>query len=96
MKKLSFSRAARVDIIGIGNYTSKTWGVKQRNLYIEKLFIAFENLCKSPNLGKRCDDVSVGMRSFCVEKHVIYYFVKETDLYIAGVLHESMLPELRF
>jgi|CXWL01.1.fsa_nt_gi toxin ParE1/3/4 len=96
MKKISFSRAAHADILDIGRYTEENWGIKQRNLYIEKLFVAFDNLCKSPNLGKPYDEVSAGMRAFHSEKHVIYYFVKEKDLYVAGVLHENMLPELRF
>ena len=96
MKKLSFSRAARADILDIGRYTKENWGIKQRDLYIAKLFSAFENLCKSPNLGKSCDEVSFGMRSLRIEKHIIYYFVEEKNLYVAGVLHENMLPELRF
>ncbi|MEQ1706670.1 MAG: hypothetical protein ABL867_11965 [Rickettsiales bacterium] len=34
MKKLSFSKAARADILEIGNYTKKNWGGGQRDLYI--------------------------------------------------------------
>lgn len=96
MKKLSFSKATRADIVSIGRYTQQKWGKKQRDLYIDNLFAVFEQLCISPNFGKPCDELCVGMRSFHVKKHVIYYFVKEKDLYVAGVLHESMQPELRF
>lgn len=94
MKKLSFSKSTRSDLIAIGHYTQQKWSVKQRDLYIEKLFITFNLLCKSPNLGKPCDEVCLNMRSFHIEKHIIYYFVKNDDLYVAGVLHETMQPKL--
>jgi len=81
-------------LIYIGKYTQQTWGKNQRDLYIDKLFAAFEQLCKSPNLGKLFDYIKFGMRSLPVEKHIIYYFVKKNDLFVSVILHENLQPTL--
>lgn len=93
MTGLSFSRAAKAHLLAIGRYTGETWGRKQRDLYLKKLFQCFEKLRRSPHLGKPRDTLFAGMRSIQCEMRVVYYYFQDGEIYIAGVLHNRMEPE---
>lgn len=92
MKALRFSRAARTHLLSIGQYTQETWGIKQRDIYLKKLFRCFGKLCRSPLSGKTRNELFAGMRSVHVQKHVVYYYIGDDEILIAGVLHERMDP----
>jgi len=94
MTGLSFSRAARAHLLAIGRYTEETWGIKQRDLYLKKLFRCFDKLRRSPLSGKPRDALFAGMRSIQCEMHVVYYYFLHDEVFIAGVLHHRMEPEL--
>ena len=79
MNTLSFSKAARANILSIGRYTEQTWGVKQRDIYLGKLFAAFEKLRKSPEHGKPRDELFKGILCLRAEKHVVYYFFRKKE-----------------
>ena len=94
MTGLSFSKAARAHLLSIGRYTAETWGKKQCDLYLKKLFQCFEKLRRSPLSGKPRDALFAGMRSIPCEQHVVYYYFLDDEIIIAGVLHGRMEPEL--
>ncbi len=94
MTGLSFSRAARTHLLAIGRYTEETWGIKQRDLYLKKLFQCLDKVCRSPLSGKPRDTLFAGMRSIRCEMHVLYYYFQDDEVFIAGVLHNRMEPEL--
>lgn len=94
MTGLSFSRAARAHLLAIGRYTEETWGGKQRDLYLKKLFQCFGKLRRSPLLGKPRDALFAGMRSIQCEMQVVYYYFQDDEIFIAGVLHNRMEPEM--
>ena len=80
-------------LLAIGRYTEETWGIKQRDLYLKKLFRCFDKLCRSPLSGKQRDALFAGMRSVQCEMHVVYYYYLDNEIFIAGVLHNRMEPE---
>ncbi len=94
MTGLSFSRAAKAHLLAIGSYTEETWGIKQRDSYLKKLFQCFDKLRMSPQRGKPRDALFAGMRSIQCEMHVVYYYFQDDEIFIAGVLHSRMEPEL--
>ncbi|MSP43337.1 MAG: type II toxin-antitoxin system RelE/ParE family toxin [Alphaproteobacteria bacterium] len=94
MTSLSFSRAARAHLLAIGRYTEETWEIKQRDLYLKKLFRRFDKLCRSPLSGKPRDALFAGMGSIQCEMHVVYYYYLDNEIFIVGVLHSRMEPEL--
>ena len=69
-------------------------GVKQRDVYLAKLFASFEKRRKSPLGGTLRDELFKHMRCIRVEKYIVYYFFKKKELFIVGVLHERMEPAL--
>lgn len=80
----------------IGEYTESQWGIAQRNKYLKELDNTFHELANSPKLGKLRNEIKQGMRSYQQGKHVIFYMVEPEQIVVLNILHESMLPELRF
>lgn len=94
MTGLRFSRSAKAHLLAIGRYTEETWGKKQRDLYLEKLFLCFDDLRLSPLSGRPRDTLFAGMRSIPCEAHIVYYYFLNDEIFIAGILHKRMDPEL--
>ena len=92
MKQINFSDAAKAEIAAIGRYTKEKWGAKKCDIYLKKLFSGFATIQKSPLIGKARDEIYQNIRSFQIEKHLVFYLIKKNDIRIVGVLHESMEP----
>lgn len=94
-RKILLSEAAKADLASIGRYTQEMWGVKKRDLYLKKIFQCFNQLVLSPLSGKLRPELYKGIRSICVEKHVVYYFHTSKAIQIVAILHEKMEPNNR-
>jgi len=55
-----------------------------------ELSVHFEKLSKSPKLGRIRKEIVKYIRSFCVNKDVIFYREKPKCIEIVRVLHASM------
>ena len=73
MPGFKVSKLARLDIQEIADYTVDSWGPEQAERYIEGIFGAFEQLTRTPEMGRRCDRIRRGYRRVEFEKHVIIY-----------------------
>jgi toxin ParE1/3/4 len=96
MSSFQLSRLAEQDLKEIGRYTEKTWGRKQRNVYLSDLDKCFYRLADSPDLGGTCDEIRIGYRRFYQGKHVIFYRKVENGIVIVRILHERMDFERHF
>lgn len=86
------SRLARLDLIGIADYTLDTWGAEQANHYLDSLAACFEQLARTPEIGRLCTLVRPGYRRMEHQKHVIFYRAKKNGVFIGRILHQRMLP----
>ena len=94
MPVYKLSGKALSDLIEIGRYTAKRWGIKQRNLYLKQLDDCFTELSENPNLGIKCDYISKGYRKFPQGSHIIFYkSTSKSSVHIIRVLHKSMDAE---
>ncbi len=84
------SEEAQNDLKEISRYTQENWGNKQAKYYLVELAAGFENLARSPKLGKACEEIEKGLRSFQVARHIIFYRTGTECIEIARVLHASM------
>ncbi len=84
------SVAAQNDLREISRYTQENWGSKQPKHYLVELAAGFENITRSPRLGKARDEIEKGIRSFPVARHIIFYRTGTECIEIARVLHSSM------
>jgi toxin ParE1/3/4 len=88
-----FSRRAEADLLSIGKHTLRTWGTAQTARYLGDLEASCQTLAYNPSLGGDCVHVRPGLRRFEHGKHVVFYRQEITGILIAGILHQSMLPD---
>jgi toxin ParE1/3/4 len=92
MPKVRISVEAEADIGEIAKYTTRTWGLRQTDVYLASLQEGFDLLARNPLIGMRCDSLHSGLRRFGVEKHVVFYLQHTDGILIVRVLHQRMLP----
>lgn len=91
MPSFKVTRKAQADLIAIGRYTNKQWGVSQRNHYLTQMDDCFCQLAENPELGTSCDFILKGYRKFPQGSHLIFYKQdSENSIVIIRVLHQSM------
>jgi toxin ParE1/3/4 len=91
-----FSRRAKVDISGIWQYTADHWGMEQAGLYLELVDAAIDAIDGDPKLGRPCNDIRRGYRKYLVGSHVVFYRMKDREVFVVRVLHQRMDPERHF
>ncbi len=90
MAQFTLRKKAESDLLSIGRYTQKRWGIEQRNRYLNQIDVAFPLLAENPNKGKKCDHVIQGYFKYTVGKHDIYFRKIETGIEIVRILHQRM------
>lgn len=86
--------SAETDLDSISAYTARNWSKTQADIYINKLFDAFDLIGGNPRIGKSCDAILPGYRCLYVESHYIYYSLQDASLpIITRILHHSQDAE---
>ena len=75
---LVFSPLARHDLKEIYQYGFRNWGATQASDYLNTLKDHFWNLTKQPKIGIERGELLPNMRSFPVERHVVFYRLQGT------------------
>jgi len=81
---------AAADLIGIGRYTQKKWGKKQRDLYLRDLDRRFAWLAKNPKLAKHRLDINSEYYCYPQGAHLIFFICNGANIDIIGIPHKSM------
>ncbi len=91
MPAYKVTRKAQADLVEIGRYTTKEWGVTQRNTYLKELDNCFLQITENPELGMACDYIANGYRKFPQGSHLIFYRQNDKNVIeIIRVLHKSV------
>ena len=91
------TRKAHADLIAIGRFTAKEWGINRRNKYLKQLDDCFQQLSENPSLGVCCDFIANGYRKFPQGSHLIFYKQNpEGIIEIIRILHKTMDVKSRF
>ncbi len=90
MPEVRVSEAAQADILEIGRYTEREWGVAQRRRYLDGMARQFALLAASPRLAAERPEFNPPVRIYAYEKHRIIYLADDNGVLIVRVLHESM------
>ncbi len=80
-------------MLGIADYTVRTWGKVQAARYLGELEDFCVALADNPGLGRSCEEIRVGLRRMEHGSHVIFYRAKGGGVLISRILHLRMLPE---
>ncbi len=87
IKSFLLSNDADADLDEIFDYTEAEHGFNQAIKYLSDLECLFEQLVKSPNLGKERKEIKKGILSIVEQEHIIFYEIHEGYILIARVLH---------
>lgn len=89
---LRLSQEALNDLDDILQYTLATWGVRQAELYRDKLKAGLGHIHENPQIGYPRDDITLGCRVFQIEKHQIIYRDDPHVITILRIVHLNRLP----
>lgn len=92
MKAVLLSSAAEADLVEILDYTTDRWGARQADRYLADLHLLLSRLLTMPQMGRPCDGIHPGYRRLEYGRHVLFYQEEKRGIFVARVLHQSMLP----
>jgi len=93
MAKFRLSRRAEADLLSIGEFTIREWGMSQAARYLNELETCCQMLADNPGLGRACDYVRSGLHRHEHGKHVLFYRQDRNGILISRILHQRMLPD---
>ncbi len=89
---LKISPAARRDMRSIVQYTAQRYGERQAVFYTQKIQKALRLIADNPFAGQARPDIRPGCRALPVERHLCIYYLKENQVFIVRLLHQSQNP----
>jgi toxin ParE1/3/4 len=88
------TRRAENDLLDIGRYTIRTWGLEQCAHYLDELEACCQRLADNPLLGRACEHIRPGYWRMEQGRHVIFYRIEKDSIIVSRFLHARMLPQL--
>ena len=92
MAVVELSRAARVDLHGIYEYSIENFGLEVAGKYLADVQNALMRLSDFPSLGSPASDLKPGMRCLPCRQHRIFYHHDAKTVHIGRILHQAMDP----
>ncbi len=93
MYKVSIRPEAKNDIKKIWQYTFKTWGKKQADIYTTGRGVAINSLVDKPEIGFTMDHIKDGYRLYRFRHHFVIYTLSPVEIDVTRVLGENMYIE---
>jgi toxin ParE1/3/4 len=87
---LDLSKAASADLRAIQDYTLQTWGPRQEEIYLDRLWSRFESLLANPSPYRFRNDLFPNCQLVIEGKHAIFFRVEGDDLKTLRILHSAM------
>lgn len=88
MNRFQISRQAEQDLEDIWCYLQQQDKLQADN-QISQIINRFPMLSQFPDMGKKRDNLLVGLRSFPVPPHIIFYNKTSDSIQIIRILHQS-------
>ncbi len=85
--RYTLSVEAETDLDEIYDYTLAQFGEGQAVKYLVGIDDLLELLCSNHDLGRVRNDIRAGLRSLSYQSHVIFYTIREGDIWIVRLLH---------
>jgi toxin ParE1/3/4 len=92
LRRIRFSRRARLDLIDIGDWISKDRPLAARR-FVGALIERTTALADNPELGPSRPIYGVGVRGLTFPPYIILYRVSDLDVSIERVIHGARLPK---
>jgi len=88
--QIILSPRAQDDLKNVRQFTVSTYSEKQAQKYLSAIEAGINQLLDNPEIGRSRDDVKSGYRSLNIEKHIMFYIIKKSEIHILGVIHGRM------
>jgi len=79
-----------MDLEAIAEYSIERFGIEQARHYRDQLRASFDQLAENPELGRRAEQLSAGLRRYEHCSHIIFYQAVDSEFLIVRVLHYRM------
>lgn len=79
---------ARIDIDGIWDYIADD-SEAQADAFVDRMAAKFKLLARQPELGRPRDDLMPNLRSFPLERYIIFYCPVSSGIEVIRVLHSA-------
>src|SRR4051812_15756570 len=87
-RRLVVSEDARRDLLEVWVYVA-TDNQDAADRLIDTITDKFDLLEEIPEAGKKRDELATGMRSYPVQRYVIFYHLTENEIKVMRVLHSA-------
>lgn len=85
------SPAARSDLENIWNYTARTWGDGQAEIYVLSIRAALDGLAEGKLLARSAEDIRPGYRKYAVGSHFLFFRLTDAGVIdVIRILHQRM------
>ncbi|MFS4482401.1 type II toxin-antitoxin system RelE/ParE family toxin [Hyunsoonleella sp. 2307UL5-6] len=89
IKFYKLSEEADFDLEDIFDYTDHRHGFNQAVKYLSDLDFVFKQLVSNPEIGRKRNELKLGLYSISEQEHTIFYRIKKNHIRIVRVLHGS-------
>ena len=93
MTIVQYQAAAEADLVEVWLQVADDGGPNQADEYISKLQAICELIASQPDMGLSRPDIAKGVRSFPVDRYVIYYEHYGPTLSVLRVWHTAQDPK---
>jgi toxin ParE1/3/4 len=90
---VQYQAAAEADLVEVWLQVANDSGLNQADDYISKLQAICELIASQPDMGLDRPDIAKGVRSFPVDRYVIYYEHNGSTLSVLRVWHTAQDPK---
>lgn len=92
MTQFILSPNAQKSLRKIKAYSLEQFGEEQTITYLKLIEKKLQMIAKSPDMGRKREEVKKGYLSFLAGSHVIFYRKAKSHVDIIDLLHQSMEP----
>lgn len=94
MTIVQYQAAAEADLVEVWLQVADDGGNDRADQYISRLQEICELIASQPSMGVDREDIAKGVRSFPVDRYVIFYEQHDLTLSVLRVWHTAQNPEL--
>ena len=87
MARYELTAPASNDLREILRYTKETWGAEQAIKYSQQLRKALGTLAKTPQIGRKREELASDLRSFQAGSYTVFYKRSDAGIIIVRILH---------
>jgi len=91
MVRVILRQKAINDLNSIWDYTFEKWSENQADFYYNTIKIAFQEIAKNSQIGKKYSEINSNLFGLKSGKHIIFYhIISENEIEVIRILHERM------